>query len=140
MDGVDGDGCTALINASSQRRVDVVNALIGARAAADTQDIKWGETGLINACIVQRTRRCRQHTDWSTRCSGYSAQDKDGWTGLMRASQKGHADIVNALIGARAELDTQDKKNYRTAIWYAPKRGRHSEIEEALRAASRHPN
>ena len=91
------------MHASYKGHVDVVNTLIGARAAVDTQD-------------------------------------KDGWTGLMRASQKGHADIVNALIGARAELDTQDKKKYRTAIWYAPKRGRHSEIEEALRAASRHPN
>ena len=34
---------------------------------------------------------------------------QDGWTPLMAASLEGHADIVQTLIEAKAQVDTQKK-------------------------------
>merc|ERR1712166_821876 len=58
---------------------------------------------------------------------------KDGWTGLMQASNQGHIDIVNALILAGAVLDIQNDYG-ETALTHASDYGL-TEIEDALRAA-----
>ena len=34
---------------------------------------------------------------------------QDGWTPLMTASFEGHADIVQTLIEAKAQVDTQEE-------------------------------
>ena len=38
---------------------------------------------------------------------GMSCITQNGWTPLMAASFKGHADIVQTLIEAKAQVDTQ---------------------------------
>ena len=38
---------------------------------------------------------------------GMSCITQNGWTPLIRASFEGHADIVQTLIEAKAQVDTQ---------------------------------
>ena len=136
LDGVTDwrDGCTGLIYASSNGHVDIVNALIGARAAVDTQD-EDGYTGLTAAShsghvdIVNALIGARAALDTQ-------AGIESGYTALMLASDRGHVDIVNALIGARAAVDKKDYVGSTALISVSRFMGaNHTEIESALRAA-----
>ena len=63
--------------------------------------------------------------------SDLNARDKFGYTALMDAASKGHADCVNVLIDAHADLNATGKSG-RTALMFAKDK---PEIATALRAA-----
>jgi len=35
--------------------------------------------------------------------------DSSGWTALLRAAQHGHADVIDALLAAEADVNAQDR-------------------------------
>ena len=52
----------------------------------------------------------RQYATNELVCNGYVLYIiQNGWTPLMVASFNGHADIVQTLIEAKAQVDTQEK-------------------------------
>ena len=57
-------------------------------------------------------------------------QNKDGWTALMFAIDKGHSNVAQSLIDKGAGLDIQNKEGY-TALMFAIDKG-HSDVARSL--------
>ena len=58
-------------------------------------------------------------------------QDNNGWNALIRASEKGHWEVVGKLLENGAKVDLQQKDGW-TALMIASRNGRR-EVEELLR-------
>ena len=58
------------------------------------------------------------------------AQNKDGWTALMLAAQKGHEQVVRDLLEAGAVVGAQDNDGV-TALMFAAQNG-HEQVALVL--------
>ena len=101
VDAATNDGSTPLYCAARYNHLDIVNALIAAKANVDAVGAYgWtplycaarnGHLDIVNALIAAK--------------ANVDAADKYGWTPLYYAANDGHLDIVNALIAAGANVD-----------------------------------
>merc|ERR1712166_832117 len=98
LDGLDENGSTGLMRASSYGHIDILNTLILAGAAIDTPDV-YGYTGLIWASISGHIEIVNALI---LAGAAVDTQAKNGRTALMKASDAGHVDVVNALRAAGA--------------------------------------
>ena len=119
VDETDDDGTTALTNASSQGRTDVVQALIAAGADKDKSD-NDGETPILYASynghleVVQALIAAGADVN--------KAEVKGG-TPLFAASGFGHLEVVQALIAAGADVN-KAVNNGVTPLYVASREGR----------------
>ena len=132
------DGHTALHLAVSSRHADIVRLLCaapGAAAALALRD-KWGRTPLMlaasrhdghNECLVEAL------LEEDAAGATVDAQDEEGRSALMWASNRGHEDALRLLLarGARQELQDEDG---RAALHFAAGKGR-ADIVRLLCAA-----
>jgi hypothetical protein len=123
----DNRGKTALMWAAYKGYLDVVNALVKARADVNLKD-NYDLTALMRAAqeghlaILQALVEAGSIID---------LPDQDGDTALMRAAQQGfHLDIVQALVKAGADVNLKNK-NGDTALMLAI-RGDHLDVFKAL--------
>ena len=122
----DKDDWTALMHASSSNHPDTVRVLLEAGPAAGAEGVRtvdkngrtylmvaaqWGLTDMVHALVsAQRQRmshRCLTCHGTPCRCSSVPPpvehlriQDKDGWTALVWAAERGRKDTVRALVEA----------------------------------------
>jgi len=87
---------TALMHASQDGNLDMVNALMNASL--------YGHIDIVNSLIEEG--------------ANINLQDEYRKTALMHASEEGHIDIVNALIEAGANINLQNNEG-ETALMYA---------------------
>uniref|UniRef100_A0A0G4HY28 Uncharacterized protein n=1 Tax=Chromera velia CCMP2878 TaxID=1169474 RepID=A0A0G4HY28_9ALVE len=120
----ESDRMTPLMYASGSGYSRIVPLLLNAKACVNTQD-KRGTTALMWAASKGDTGHMRlrheqenssDHSD--TMIVGLlidskatvDVRDEDGKTALMFASSKGHTDIVQKLLDAKAKADIQSRK------------------------------
>ncbi len=122
----DGDGNTALMNASANGHVKVVKALLDAGAEVDEKD-KWNGTALMYASANGHVEVAKALIDAGAKVD---EKDNNGNTALILASSYGHVEVVKALLDAGAEVDEKNERGYTALIW-ASQYG-HVEVAKAL--------
>ena len=129
-----GKVMTALITASMNGQLDVVQALIAANADINDKEYQ-GVTALVWASwrghleVVQALIAAK---------ADINARNNIGETALMWASERGHLEVVQALIAAKAGINDKDNGD-NTALMMASERG-HLEVVQALIAANANIN
>jgi len=114
----DKDGNTALIYASKNEYIDIVNALLEKGADVNQKD-KDGNTALIYASSYGYIDIVNALLEKGV---DVNQKNKDGSTALIYASISAYIDIVNALLEKGADIDHLDDNNS-TALIYASKYG-----------------
>ena len=104
-------GNTALIIASLNGHLDVVQALMSAGADLNVQ----GQHERTALSFASEEGHLEVVKALVTAGAELNLQDKGGMTALILGSTKGHQDIVKALVAAGAELNLQDK--YGDTAW-----------------------
>src|SRR5579871_310042 len=116
VNGVQGDGSTALHWAAAQDDLEMAKALLA--AGADVKAVtrisavtplfmasKNGSASMIDALL--------------TAGADANAVDSNGTTPLMVASASGSADAVKALLDHKAQVNAKDKAHGQTALMFA---------------------
>ena len=120
---------TTLIEAVKEGYLEVVQALLGARADVNKAN-EYGETPLHSASQ-------HGHLEVLQALLGAEADvnkaDNDGETPLHSASQHGHLEVVQALLGAGADVNETDNDG-KTPLYWASYHG-HLEVVQALLGA-----
>ena len=120
FDEPDADGCTALHHAAMSGAQEIVKMLIEEKVRKDLLD-KWGRTPLWYAASMKRLDVVRYLIEanvdinkarvndsgnkWIGRGGGGDDNMTFGETPLHRAAEKGHLDIVQALVKGNADLN-----------------------------------
>ena len=129
------DSYTALMQAAETGQLALVQALLEAGAAVDSQSDYNGYTALMSAAetgrldIVQALLEAGAALDF---------QNSRGYTALIFSASRGHLNIVQALLEAGAAVDLQHSDGC-TALMQAARNG-HLNIVQALLEAGAHLN
>jgi TPR repeat protein len=111
LEGTDGAGRTAAINAAWRGRSDAIDLLLSVGADIDTRDDR-GRTALTWAAS-------NGHIDVVRQLVANGAEldpiDSEGTTPLLRAAWNGHRDVVNALVDAGANSRYSDPQGFTLA-------------------------
>lgn len=101
----DNYGCSALMNASLNNNLDVVEILLKNKADTNIIDVD-GKTALIfasNNNYLEIVKILLEHN------ADVNIKDKSGYTALMYATSKNYFELVKLLIGSKAKLGTAHK-------------------------------
>jgi ankyrin repeat protein len=129
----DIDGRPAVMLAAIGNYVEVMEALVDAKARCDATD-KIGTTALLVAAdrgydqIIEQLIRCKANLNLENRQAGL--------TPLMLAAQKGHLRSVQILVQAGANLNIQDRTG-RTALEWAEINNRRSVADFLRRSGAK---
>ena len=118
---------TALILASHNGNLAVVNALLAAGANVNHQD-KNGYTALMSA---SDNGNLAVVNDLLAAGANVNHQDENGNTALMSASLNGNLAVVNALLANKANVDHQNNKLI-SALMRASRRGHLDVVKKLL--------
>ncbi len=114
-----GDGWTPLHQACFLGRQWTVVVLLATGANVTARDVR-GDVPCVGAgtgCIAMSVERSGSMVSWSVvgNCGrGYgrmvcmAAVQDEGWTALHRAADKGHVDVVKALLAAGSNVTATD--------------------------------
>lgn len=142
----DSNGVIPLIRAADEGHLEVVEALLAAKANPNSQN---GETALI--CAAQSDHPAIVEMLLATPGINVNLSDSKGRTALRWAAQKGHLEVLNALLAApnikldSVDIHEEDNKLFEvrfygnTPLTYAAYKG-HPEAVKALLAAGANPN
>ncbi|XP_064647494.1 ankyrin repeat domain-containing protein 29-like [Lineus longissimus] len=158
---MDKDGLTALMLASLNGHLDVVDALLKGDVEVDKEQ-KNGWTalmiasqkdhiGVVDALLKGGAEVDKEQKDGSTALMTVSQfgqpdvvdvllkggaevdkEDKDGWTALMIASLFGQPDVVDVLLKGGAEVDKEEKDGW-TALMIASRFGQPDVVDVLLK-------
>jgi ankyrin repeat protein len=120
------DGSTALMLATQNGQLEVMEALLAGGAASDARDNNGG-TALMTASLINRVDEVQA---LSAKGVDVDARDNNGATALMVASQKGHLDALKALLAQGAKVNAKRNDGV-TALMLASFDG-HLEVVNAL--------
>jgi ankyrin repeat protein len=91
-----------LIQAFKDRDLPSVRNLLRSGAYVNAKDRHHGRTPLHEACIEGHVEVVIELVDeWD---ADFEANDYDGWTPLLRASDGGHQEVVRALLDRKADI------------------------------------
>jgi ankyrin repeat protein len=125
-------GCTALMWASYNGRLEVVKELIEAGADVNAKDGYYDKIALIRASEKGHSEVVKE----LIRAGAYvNAVDKDYNTALMWASFGGHLEVVKELIRAGADVNAKGN-GYWTALMRASEKGNVEVVKELIRAGA----
>jgi cell wall-associated NlpC family hydrolase len=116
------DGETPLIIAAANGDLDIVKLLVSKDAVLNVfeYEYKYYYNAVHAAAAEGHLDVLRFLADAG---GNLTAQDKDGWTPLILASQNGHLDVVKYLVGKGCYIDAS-AHNGETAISLAARNGR----------------
>ncbi len=123
------DSFTALMLASQNGQVDMVRALLDAKADVNGKP-SGGPTPLMLAAMKGNENIVRALLSAK---ADVNAKAGDGTTALMLAATGGHAAIVSALLGASADVNAKGGPGF-TALKLASQ-GHHEDVMQLLRRA-----
>jgi ankyrin repeat protein len=95
VDSTDKDGDTALILASEEGHLDIVNLLLEMNAKLDIQATEGGNTALICASAEGHLEIVKALL---TKNANVDIQNQYGCTAVMLSSDPGHLEVVRALV------------------------------------------
>ena len=128
-DSRDGEGRSALINASWRGHVRIIEALLSRGADTELAD-REGRTAVIWGAINGHLGGVRRIIEAG---ADFEVADQHGITALMRAAWNGFPQTATAIIAAGAEIDRKDNAG-KTALDYALQE-KQTAVVNALRAA-----
>jgi ankyrin repeat protein len=106
VDSTDEDGNTALIIASNEGHIDIVQLLLKKNAKLDIQATEGGSTALICASAEGHLEIVKALL---TKNSNVDIQNQYGCTALLLSSSHGQLEVVRALLEKGAKVDIQDE-------------------------------
>jgi ankyrin repeat protein len=139
----DEEGLTALMHAVDRGEVEVVEALLQAGADAGLRDAK-GATALLHAFLEPQrygfeeakkvTQRRLEAARILLRTDGgdVNAQNENGETGLMRATDLGDVELVKSLLTRGTDVNRSDVLGNTAAVFAYQKN--HTEIQALLKS------
>ncbi|MHC4620631.1 MAG: ankyrin repeat domain-containing protein [Planctomycetota bacterium] len=123
------NGTTALMVAAQNGHMEIVKALLEAKADVNIQRKTDGVTALWMAAQNGHVEVVKLLLESK---ADVNVKDKTyGATALMMAAQKGHTDIVKLLLENKADVNAKDKTNGVTTLYIAAQKG-HADIVKAL--------
>lgn len=122
LSSMDGEGCSALAQASMHGRDDVVKMLLAHSADTELADA-FGCTPLQIAAQHGRDTAIKLLLDHN---ADVNARDKRGWTALHRAAAAGDVNVVERLLGHSVNQSMVD--NDGKTAYHRAKEGRHIKV------------
>ena len=120
--------CTALMLASINGNVNVMNVLLKAganKAIEDTNCDTWLQYALYGNCSEEVLQVIIDHG------ADVNATNKQKRTALMLASMNGNMDVINVLLKVKAKMEIEDADGY-TWIHYAVVKSCNKEVLQAI--------
>eukprot|EP00658_Telonema_sp_P-2_P050976 TRINITY_DN3900_c0_g2_i1.p1 TRINITY_DN3900_c0_g2~~TRINITY_DN3900_c0_g2_i1.p1 ORF type:complete len:264 (+),score=55.88 TRINITY_DN3900_c0_g2_i1:349-1140(+) len=112
------EGKTALMHAAVRGHTETIEGLLAAGAKLESTDEYHGLTALGWASEIDFTTPEVVRVLLAAKAD-VNAQDRNGWTPLMRAARRGACDVMEVLLGAGASVDARDTLDGRTALMLA---------------------
>eukprot|EP00051_Salpingoeca_urceolata_P026001 m.474230 g.474230 ORF g.474230 m.474230 type:complete len:322 (+) comp20390_c5_seq2:3029-3994(+) len=128
----DGKGCTALLMAADEGRVEVVRWLIHEAKAPVTPVCRDGLTAVHLAARNGHLDTLKVLAPFDRLSTAIGASDSGGNTALLHAAKHGHLHVVQWLVLDCGVPVTQTNKNGSTALLLAAEGGHHDVVEWLL--------
>jgi WD40 repeat protein/uncharacterized protein YecT (DUF1311 family) len=125
----DKNGKMVVINKSLVGNVEVVRALLAAKADVNVKSNKNGRTALMAASLFGTVEVVRELL---AARADVNAKSNDGGTALMEASRYGNVEVVRELLAAKADVNAKNNDG-RTALMEASKG--HDDVVKLLKEA-----
>ena len=110
----DENGRSPLLRASISGKIAVVKMLVGAGAEVCVTD-KQGDTCLSLAAVFGHTETVRYLVGLKE--VDVNQKDNDGYTAMLLATERSHADVVQVLIDAGADFEVKDEEGSSPLLW-----------------------
>lgn len=112
LDGVDGDGTTALMWAAFGGHQNVMEILLESDSVDLNKADSIGLTSLMYACTQGHENIVSKLLDYK---ADVNSKDSDGNTALIWAARMGYDGIVSMLVGACADVHVNNHKQENAA-------------------------